>query len=191
MVNFYDNGQTGGYTGPGIPDVTKVVNPRQPATNNYLASNFFNLEITRLPTVTYFCQSVGIPSLNLTPVDQPTPMGVYPKFIGGRYTFEDLTVNFIVDENMKNWLEVYQWMKEIGNMENTTDVIDGSQTSDFFSDILVVVTNSVYKPNLHIRFIDAFPIALSGFQFNSLATDTEPITASATFSYTLYEIDEL
>jgi len=95
MVNFYDNGQTGGYTGPGIPDVTRVVNPRQPATNNYLASNFFNLEITRLPTVTYFCQSVGIPSLNLTPVDQPTPMGVYPKFIGGRYTFEDLTVNFI------------------------------------------------------------------------------------------------
>ena len=48
------HGYTGagdGYTGPGIPDVTQVTNSRQPDTNNYLASNLFQLEITRLPTV--------------------------------------------------------------------------------------------------------------------------------------------
>tara|TARA_Y100000034_G_C6854923_1_gene388356 strand:- start:382 stop:954 length:573 start_codon:yes stop_codon:yes gene_type:complete len=190
-MGYYDNGQTGGYTGAGIPDVTRVNNPRQPATNNYLASNFFRLELTRLPTVTYFCQSVAIPSVNITPVDQPTPLGVFPKFVGGKYAFEDLTVNFIVDENMKNWLEVYNWINEIGNMEDNTSVIANKQTSDFFSDILIVVTNSVYRPNLHIRFRNAFPISLSGFQFNSASTDTEPIIASATFAYDLYEIDEL
>jgi len=187
-MGYYDNGQTGGYTGPGIPDITRVTNPRQPETDNYLANNFFQLEITRLPTVTYFCQGVGLPSITLTPVEQPIPLGLFPKWVGGKYAFEDLTVNFLVDENMKNWLEVFEWMKDIGNMEDYEEVIDSKQTPDFFSDILLVVTNSVYRPNLHIRFKDTFPIALSGFEFTSIATDTEPITASATFAYTSYEI---
>ena len=52
----YDGGYTGaivGYTGPGIPDITRVSNPRQPDNNNYLATNYFKMEITRLPLVTY------------------------------------------------------------------------------------------------------------------------------------------
>ena len=186
--NTFAHGNTGGFTGPGIPDITRVVNPRQPDTNNYLATNYFRLEITRLPTVTYFCQSLGLPSIGLTPLEQPTAVGLYPKWIGGKYAFEDLTVNFVVDEDMKNWVEVFEWMKDIGTMESLNNTIDRKQTGDFFSDILLVVTNSVYRPNLHIRFKDTFPIALSGFEFTSIATDTEPITASATFAYTSYEI---
>jgi len=184
-------GYTGGYTGEGIPDITRVTNPRQPNNNNYLANNYFKLEITRLPTVTYFCQGVGLPALTLTPVEQPTSGGLFPKWIGGKYSFEDLTVNFLVDENMKNWLEVFEWMKSIGIMENTDPTISGTQTADFFSDILLVVTNSSYQPNLHIRFKNAFPISLAGFEFSSIATDTEPIVSSATFAYDSYEIISL
>mgnify|MGYP005827308337 CR=1 FL=1 len=182
------HGYTAGYTGPGIPDVTRVTNPRQPATNNYLATNYFRLEITRLPTVTYFCQSANLPSLSLTPIEQPTSLGVNPKWIGGKYNFEDFTVSFVVDENMKNWLEVFEWMKDIGTFDGTTIPIDNKQTSDFFSNINIVVTNSVYKPKYYIMFTDAFPIALSGIEFNSTNTENEPAIATATFTYTSYNI---
>lgn len=184
-------GTTGGYTGPGIPDVTRVYNPRQPATNNYLSTNFFRLEVTRLPTVTYFCQSVSLPALTLTPVEQPTSLGLNPKFIGGKYAYDDLTVNFIVDENMLNWLEVFNWMKDIGTMEKLNNTIDRKQNMEFFSDILLVVTNSVYKPKYHIRFKDSFPIALTGIDFNSASSDNEPVMASATFTYTSYSVTAL
>ena len=184
-------GNTGGFTGPGIPDVTRVTNPRQPDTNNYLATNFFQLEITRLPTVTYFCQNVGLPSVSVTPVEQPTAVGLFPKFVGGKYNFEDITVSFIVDENMKNWMEVFEWIKDIGTMEGLNNPIDRKQTGDFFSDILLVVTNSVYKPKYHIRFKDAFPIALSGIDFNSALNENEPVIATATFTYTSYNITTL
>ena len=186
--NPFSHGNTAGFTGPGIPDVTRVTNPRQPDTNNYLATNFFRFEITRLPTVTYFCQSASLPSLNLTPVEQPTALGINAKFIGGKYNFEDLTVSFVVDEDMKNWREVFEWMKDIGTMEKLNNPIDNVQTQDFFSDVLLVVTNSVYKPKYHIRFKDAFPIALSGIDFNSASTENEPVVATATFTYTSYNI---
>tara|TARA_R110000824_G_scaffold42168_2_gene124533 strand:- start:221 stop:823 length:603 start_codon:yes stop_codon:yes gene_type:complete len=184
-------GEKAGYTGPGMPDISRVSNPRQPDNNNYLSSNYFQIEITRLPTVTYFCQSASIPSLSLTPVEQPTAFGLRPKFVGGQYAFEDLVVNFIVDEQMKNWYEVYEWMKSIGNMERYSDTIDRTQTGDFFSDITLTVTNSAYKPQYYVRFTDAFPIGLSSLEFNSTSTENEPILASATFSYTSYDISNI
>ena len=190
-VDGFAGGYTGswpGYTGEGIPDITRVRNPRLPDTNNYLSSNFFKLEITRLPTVTYFCQSANLPSLSLTPVEQPSTLGLRPKLMGGQYAYEDLTVNFLVDEKLKNWLEVYEWMESIGNLNDNESAISGKITQDFFSDITLLITNSSYKPKFRVEFKDTFPIALSGIQFNSTSMDTEPVVASATFSFTTYKI---
>ena len=190
LVGF-DGGYTGaypGYTGPGIPDITRVRNSRQPDTNNYLSTNYFQLEITRLPTVTYFCQSVNLPSLTLTPAEQPTPLGLKARWVGGQYTYEDLTVSFLVDEDLKNWLEVYEWMETISNLDDNQTVISGQQTKDFFSNILLTITNSAYKPKFHVHIQDAFPIALSGIEFNSTTPETEPVVAQATFTFTNYRI---
>ena len=82
-------------------------------------------------------------------------------------------------------------MKDIGTMEDLNNTIDRKQSMEFFSDILLVVTNSVYKPKYHIRFKDSFPIALTGIDFNSASTDNEPVMASATFTYTSYSVTAL
>ena len=188
------SGYTGsypGYTGEGIPDITRVRSGRQPDTNNYLGVNYFQLEITRTPTVTYFCQTASLPSLTLTPVEQPSTLGLRPKWIGGQYAYEDLQVSFLVDEDMKNWMEVYRWMEEIGNLGDMDNVIAGEQNMDFFSDITLLVTNSSYKPQYRVQFKKAFPIAISGINFNTASMDTEPILATATFTYDNYTIKTL
>lgn len=190
----FSGGYTGdypGYTGPGMPDITRRRSPIQPDTNNYLGGNFFQLQITRLPTVTYFCQSANLPSLTVTPAEQPTTLGIKPKWVGGQYAFEDLQVSFLVDEQMRNWLEVYRWMEEIGNLEDMTKVIAAKQTMDFFSDITLTITNSTYNPKYYVRFKRAWPIAISGIQFTSVAVDTEPMLATATFTYDSYSITEV
>jgi len=196
----FNQGYTGavGYTGPGIPDVTRVTDPRQPDTNNYLATNYFKLEITRLPLVTYHCQSVNLPSLTLTPTEQNTSLGTSVKWVGGRYNWEDLTVNFIVDEDMKNWIEVFEWMEQIAIMTDVKNTLNYSvpgkpvgQFSDYFSNARLAITNSSYKPKLQVNIVDMFPVSLSGIQFNTTNTDNEPVIATATFAYTHYEIDRL
>lgn len=197
----YEGGYTGakaGYTGPGIPDITRVSDPRQPDNNNYLATNYFKFELTRLPLVTYHCQQVNLPSLSLTPVEQPTVFGTTAKWIGGKYTWEELNVSFIVDEDMKNWIEVFEWMEEIGTMVDFKSNISAQSTrkhpgqfGDFFSNSKISITNSSYKTKLEVDIHDMFPIALSGIQFNSTSSDNEPIVANATFAYTYYSINRL
>jgi len=198
----YEGGYTGekaGYTGPGIPDVTRVSDPRQPDTNNYLSTNYFKFEISRLPLVTYYCQQVNLPSLSLSPVEQPTVFGTTAKWIGGKYTWEELNVSFLVDEDMKNWIEVFEWMEEIGTMVDFKSNISSQrniprpsgQTEDFFSDSKISITNSSYKTKLEVSIHDMFPIALSGIQFNSTSSDNEPVVANVTFAYTYYSINRL
>jgi len=202
----YEGGYTGaktGYTGPGIPDVTRVSDPRQPDTNNYLSSNYFKLEITRLPLVTYHCQSANLPSLTLTPTEQGNPTGTPIKWIGGRYVWEDFTVSFVVDEDMKNWIEVFEWMEDIAVMTDVRNTMNynispgskkghnAGQMNDYFSNAQLIITNSSYKPKLTVSITDMFPTALSGIQFNSTNTDNEPVIATATFAYTYYTINRL
>ena len=197
----YEGGYTGektGYTGPGIPDVTRVSNARQPDTNNYLATNYFKLEISRLPLVTYYCQQANLPAVSLTPSEQNSRMGTPIKWVGGRYNFEEFTVNFMIDENMKNWIEVFEWIESIGLMIDGKNTINSSivnkpvgQIPDYFSDGRLVITNSSYKPKLNVIFHDIFPISLSGIDFNSTNTDNEPSIASATFAYTYYTVSKL
>ena len=190
----------GGYTGDwigmtgdspaGIPDVTRVTNPRQPDTNNYLANNYFKMEFTRLPTVTYFCQRVNLPSLSFTPVEKANPTGIIEKWMGGRYLFEDLTVSFQVDESMKNWLEVYNWMGSISPSWDHGSLISGQYNQDFFSNATLNITNSAYKPKLKVMFHDLFPTSISGIDFDSTSTENEPVIATATFAYTYYTVEE-
>lgn len=194
----YDNGELLGYTGPGMPDVTRVTNPRQPDTNNYLATNYFKLEITRLPLLTYYCQSVNLPSLSLSPAEQGTSTGTTVKWVGGRYTWEELNVSFLVDEDMKNWMEVFDWMEEIAIMTDVKNTMNsnipgrpGGQITDYFSNAQLAITNSSYKPKLLVNLVDIFPISISGIPFNSLSTDNDPVVATATFAYTYYNINRL
>ena len=172
----------------GVPDLDYSKNPRQPDTNNYLANNFFKLEFTRLPTVTYFCQQVNLPSLTYDAVNFPTTLGIPHVAPGGRFTYDDLVVQFIVDEDMKNWIEVYEWMQSIGVLNDINDTIPHN---DKFSNVKLTVMNSAYNPNLQITFYDVFPIGLSGIEFNSSLPDTIPIVASATFGFNYYKIKTL
>ena len=180
-----------GYTGAtaGIPDITYVSNARQPDTNNYLANNYFKFEFTRLPTVTYFCQRVNLPSLSFTRAEQPTSFGLTGKIPGGRYDYDPLTVSFIVDEDMKNWLEVYEWMRSIGNLDDINKHIHVHH--DKYSDARITIMNSAYKQKLVVKIRGVFPTSISGIDFDSTLPETEPIVASATFDFTFYEIERL
>ena len=46
--------------------------------------------------------------------------------MGDILAYEDLTITFIVDENLENYIEMHTWLTAIGFPENT------KQFSDFF-----------------------------------------------------------
>lgn len=85
----------------------------QPTNPNFLSPLGFKFVIKKLPNVNYFCQSVQIPTISMTVIEQSSPLLNIPRF-GDRITYDQLSLKFRVDENMANYLEIHNWLIGLG-----------------------------------------------------------------------------
>jgi hypothetical protein len=162
-------------------------NEFQPATHNVLTGNKFRFVLTRCPTVTYFCQRANIPSLSFGVSQNSNPTGIVSRRPGTSYVYEDLQIGFAVDEEMKNWLEIYNWMQDLGiGYKTSYEVLNEPQK---VASAYILVMNSNYRPQMAIKFRNVFPTFLSGIDFDSSAVDSETVIATSTFAYTHYEVE--
>lgn len=184
---------------------------RQPTKLDYASPTQFKLIINQLPKVEFFAVSANIPSITLGETLFPTPYKEIP-VMGDTLTYDNFSMDFIVDEYLENYIELHNWLVGIGfpqsrsqfsNYRSTTsetpvttqgsstDVGDvGASTSarGMFSDLTLTVLSNKNNPIVEVRFQDAYPSTLAGLDFNNQATDVEYLTANATFSYKIYEI---
>lgn len=161
------------------------VSQTKPETNNYLANNRFQFFLQRCPNITHFCQRVSVPSISFGIADQANPTGIDIRRPGTRYAFEDINVGFIVDENMKNWLEIYNWMTDLGVFTGCNETLPEDNK---VSEAYMLITNSAYVPIIRVQYHNIFPVYLTGIDFDGALMDTDPVMANATFAYTHYEI---
>jgi len=82
---------------------------RQPDMLDFLRPNGFYFLVQNLPQVTYFCQAANIPGINLGYAIQPTPFINIPK-PGEKIDFGELTIKFLIQETMANYIELYNWI---------------------------------------------------------------------------------
>jgi hypothetical protein len=162
-------------------------NPFQPVTHNQLTTNKFRFIMTRCPTMTYFCQRANIPSLSFGTSIQSNPTGIPMRRPGTSYVYEDLQIGFVVDENMKNWLEIHNWIKDIGY--SYTGYSEALKEKQKTASAYLLVLNSAYRPIIAVKYKNVYPTFVSSVDFDSSQVDTDPIIATATFSYTHYEIE--
>jgi hypothetical protein len=169
----------------GIAKYYEKLTNRQPITDNYLNNNSFKFSIDKIPQVTYFCQKANIPALSFGFVEQPTKFGTRLQMAGTQYEFDTLEISFLVDENMQNYMEIYDWMRSMGNVEDSSEYVDiiRHQTS---AELLIL--SSAYNPIYAVEFAGVFPINLSSIDFDSSITETEPVIVTATFQYRTFDI---
>ena len=86
----------------------------EPINKSYLSNNKFDFVLDRLPNFTYFVQSVTLPGLILESSSVPSP---YTKLSvpGNQLNFNPVSLTFLVDEDMKAWYELYNWIVQFGN----------------------------------------------------------------------------
>ena len=147
----------------------------------------FQTNFTRLPNVNFFCQRVNIPAVNLGLYLQPTPLSDAPTE-GDKLTFEQFTMNFIVNEDLSNYLEIYNWMIAIGfpdnhNQFNLDQSLKNNSDNTIRSDMNIVINTNKSNPNYSITFRDAFPVSLGSIELDAAATSLEPILVDATFEF--------
>ena len=152
----------------------------QPTNINQLNVVSFETNFLRMPGVNYFCQRVSIPGINLSNTILSTPYANIP-IEGDVLEFEDLTIGFIVDEDMQNYLELYNWLKSIGFPEKFPQY--DNETSSIKSDVNKLIHTNKSNPNYSIVFKDVFPISLGTIAFDTNATALDPIVINAGFKY--------
>ena len=162
---------------------------------NFLSGVAFKFNLSKFPKVDFFSNSARIPELNLELTRQPS----YLKNIdvpGERLTYGDLTLRFLVDENMENYISIYTWLKGLGFPETTREFKDLTTDKDgqrdpkeAFCDGTLRILNSNYREVAKVKFIDLFPTSLTSLEFDATNTDIQFFTAEATFKYTIYNLE--
>jgi hypothetical protein len=167
-----------------------------PDNLNYLSNISFRLTMQDAPNLTWFCQSVNVPGVSIDAIDVQTPYLNIPH-AGAKVTFEELSVRFIVDEHLKNWMEIYDRIIALGLAEGGENYrllkaqSDLTQRGGTVSTLVLTVLTSAMNPQMEFHFYEAFPTSISALEFDSAATDIEYFIATATFRYTNYEIKNL
>ena len=166
----------------------------QLTNRNFLSPIGFLFLLNKAKKVSFLCQQASIPSINLGDVLIPTA-GLVPLPREGNIRYGDLTVEFIVDEDLRNYMEIHNWMRALGTPQYyderaawETRYQDAPSQDVRFSDATLQVLNNNNLANFDVVFKDLFPTELSTLSFDVSQGDNSFMTAQATFKYTLYEI---
>ena len=166
----------------------------------YLKPNSFKFLINRAPNVTYTCQSANIPVLDLGAPMQNTPFVDIPQF-GDKVRYGEFTIRFLINEDMSNYIEIHDWIKEIGVPYGGSDWGNSNQPSSFrdtkriyergFSDGALLILNSDNIPTVKLSFQDMFPISIEALDFDITTSGMEYFVGVATFRYKLFTISAM
>ena len=166
-----------------------------PENRNFLSPLNFKFSIKKSPNMNFFLQKVNLPSITQDVIVIPTNFN--PLYNSGTtLQYGDLNVTFKVDEDLTNYFEIHNWMRFGSLVENFDDYSKLAKVPDYTgegmtSELSLIVLNSAKKPNYEFTFQDGFPIYLSELDFDSTMDDVDYMTATATFKYTLFEINKI
>lgn len=165
-----------------------------PENINPLSPNGYMFSVQRLPLVTFFCQEVNLPSVTLGTATQNTPFVDTP-LPGDKIEYGALTVQFLVDQGMKNYRSIHDWLTGLGFPEDNKQytqmlegaAIDSYESAKAFSDATLTILDNTNSPIQTIAFVDLYPESLDSLTFLSTSQDVQYLVGVATFRYSYYK----
>ena len=125
---------------------------RQPKNLNYFIPTGFKFMIDKIPNVNFFCQSCNLPGLSAGQFLQVTPLRDMP-IAGDKVQMNELRVRFVIDEELQNWLEIYNWIKTITFPDNQEQYKQENVYSDGMLTLLTSNKNVQYVAKLSLIHI--------------------------------------
>ncbi len=163
-----------------------------PTNKNQLSQLGFQFRVKKLPTTNFFVTRVTLPGLMGSVPGVATPFKIMPMAYD-KLEYGDLQVTFKVDEDMKNWMEVFDWMVGIGFPtkfdERRLLEANNSTAEGKFSDGSLTVMTSAKNPNIQFMFKDLIPYSLSDLDFTTQDMDVNYLEATVSFKYLYYTIE--
>ena len=192
-------------------NTTVSADGRQPTVFDYSQNNQFQLNIPIFPLTQWFVVSCNVPGVTMGQGVVPTPLIDVP-LMGDKLTYDQFSMTFLVDEKLKNYIELHDWLVNMAAPQNqdqfgarTSDyvispsqptkfyvdgqVVTGSTSDrDLYCDIQLTILSSKNNPVAVITMQNAFPVTLSALDYTQQDTDTTYVQCNVSFAFMLYTI---
>jgi hypothetical protein len=123
----------------------------------------------------YFAVTANIPSVAL-PEAQASFRNRKGFVTGDTLSYDPLNVKIMVDEDMVNYKEIFNWIR-----------LNTDSVKLQYADVILNIMSSDSVLNRKIRFVRAFPVSITGLDFNVQLTDIEYLQAEVSFRYDYFE----
>jgi hypothetical protein len=123
-----------------------------------------------------------------------------------------MTMGFIVDEELANYRELWDWLVGIGapslHSQYPAVLAKGQGVTSYsvapdadprqkatpsegnvYSDAQLIIYDSKNIPKVNVNFKDMFPTSISSLEYTQGATDIEYLKATVSFRYTYYHFE--
>ena len=183
---------------------------RQPTVFDYSQQSQFKVFLPLFPTTEWFVVRANIPGVSLGQAVQTTPMVDMP-LIGDKLTYDDFYVTFLVDEELKNYTEMHDWLINCAAPQERsqfrgkerpagipkrpqTEIMDlilgnvKSSDRDLYSNLDLFIMSSKNNPVVKIQMVEAFPISLTNIEYSHQESDVTYAECTATFAFSYFTI---
>lgn len=160
---------------------------------NTLSGSHFTFKLNNFPDLNFTIQTINLPGITGSPVKVSTPVG-YTWQSQDTISYEFLSMSFIVDESLQNWISVYNWMRSLAPTHlNNAELVNQyklwAKEKDLYGDgVLYILTNSLHW-NVKISLKNIFPISLSGCNFSTQDSEDRKLFSKVSFAYDYYDIE--
>ena len=161
---------------------------------NYLQPTGFKLVIDRknYPNLEFFCQDFTHAGVIMNTADLGYKKIASIPFVGDKLTYNEMLANIILDEDMKSYIEMHNWMRRILDQDNVTALDrfkNATQKIPAQSDITLSILNSSNNTVAQIIYRDSIPVALTDIQFQATSGAESFLTFGASFRFTYFELE--
>ena len=160
---------------------------------NYLQPTGFKLVIDRknYPNLEFFVQDFTHAGVIMNTADLGYKKIASIPFIGDKLTYNEMLANIILDEDMKSYTEMHNWMRRNLDRDNITPLDrfkNATQRPPAQSDITLSILNSSNNAIAQIVYRDSIPVALTDIQFQATSGAESFLTFGASFRFTYFDI---
>ena len=157
----------------------------QLTNRNFLSPIGFLFILDKARKVSFLCQKAEIPTVELGQVEIPT-RGMVPIPVEGNMRYSEFSIDFIVDEDLRNYVQIHNWMRALGTPQEFKErrvwldkYADSPSEDPRFSDATLQVLNNNNIANFDVVFKDMFPVSLSSLPFDVTGGDNDYFTSTA------------
>lgn len=160
---------------------------------NYLQPTGFKLVIDRknYPNLEFFCQDFTHAGVIMNSADLSYRKIASIPMPGDKLTYNEMLANIILDEDMKSYLEMHNWMRRLLDQNNTSALDrfkNATQRPSSTADITLSILNSANNAVAQIIYRDSLPVALTDIQFQATSGAESFLTFGASFRFTYFDI---